>query len=55
MTVRYFRNGVLIDIREYYDQDGVAKPGKKGISLSKAQWLALQELASDISDAAKKL
>jgi hypothetical protein len=55
VTVRYFHNSVLVDIREFYDQDGVSKPGRKGISLSKAQWIALQELAFDISDAANRL
>lgn len=55
VTVRSFRSGVLVDIREFYDQDGVSKPGRKGISLSKVQWVALQELATDISDAANRL
>ncbi|POM75145.1 Hypothetical protein PHPALM_7790 [Phytophthora palmivora] len=54
-TVRYFRNGVLIDLREYYEQDGVSKPGKKGISLSKDQWMALQEVADEITEAADRL
>lgn len=30
VTVRKWRAAVLIDIREYYDDDGVSKPGKKG-------------------------
>lgn len=30
VTVRDFRGAVLIDIREYYDDQGVSKPGKKG-------------------------
>ncbi|GMF65125.1 unnamed protein product [Phytophthora lilii] len=55
VTVRYFRKGVLIDLREFYDQDGVSKPGKKGISLSKEQWTALQEVAEDITEAADRL
>ncbi|KAJ8524508.1 hypothetical protein ON010_g16610 [Phytophthora cinnamomi] len=54
-TVRYFRNGVLIDIREFYEQDGVSKPGKKGISLSKDQWTALQKIADGITEAADRL
>uniref|UniRef100_K3X067 Transcriptional coactivator p15 (PC4) C-terminal domain-containing protein n=1 Tax=Globisporangium ultimum (strain ATCC 200006 / CBS 805.95 / DAOM BR144) TaxID=431595 RepID=K3X067_GLOUD len=55
ITVRFFRTAVLIDLREYYDQDGVSKPGKKGISLSKEQWRALQELRPEISDAIRQL
>ncbi|KAL7685042.1 putative transcriptional coactivator p15 (PC4), ssDNA-binding transcriptional regulator [Plasmopara halstedii] len=48
VTIRYFNNAVLIDLREYYDQDGLAKPGKKGISLSKDQWIALRNTADEI-------
>ncbi|KAF1774442.1 ssDNA-binding transcriptional regulator [Phytophthora cactorum] len=55
VTVRYFRNGVLIDLREFYEQDSVSKPGKKGISLSKDQWVALREVADEITEAAKRL
>lgn len=55
ITVRYFRKGVLIDLREFYDQDGVSKPGKKGISLSKEQWTALQKIADEIMEAVDRL
>ncbi|KAF1324090.1 Transcriptional coactivator p15, partial [Globisporangium splendens] len=55
ITVRFFRAAVLIDLREYYDQDGVSKPGKKGISLSMEQWRALQELQPEVSDAMRQL
>ncbi|ETK75987.1 hypothetical protein F441_17848 [Phytophthora nicotianae CJ01A1] len=55
VTVRYFRNAVLIDIREFYEQDGVAKPGKKGISLSKYQWVALGDTADEITQAVDRL
>ena len=50
---------VLIDIREYYESNGEFKPGKKGISLTEAQWLTLQEstelINSAIEDKSKKL
>lgn len=39
--VSKFRNNTLINIREYYEQDGDIKPGKKGISLSIEQYKAL--------------
>ncbi|KAK1932395.1 RNA polymerase II transcriptional coactivator KIWI [Phytophthora citrophthora] len=55
ITIRYFRKGVLVDLREFYDQDGVSKPGKKGISLSKEQWAALQNTADEIMEAVDRL
>lgn len=55
VTARIFRSAVLIDIREYYDKDGKTLPGNKGISLSKTQWIALQELEPDITEAANQL
>jgi hypothetical protein len=30
VTVRRWKSTVLVDIREYYDDNGVSKPGKKG-------------------------
>lgn len=39
--VSKFRNNTLINIREYYENDGELKPGKKGISLSIEQYKAL--------------
>lgn len=53
--MRFFRAAVLIDLREFYDQDGVSKPGKKGISLSQEQWKALCEAQEEVSEAASQL
>jgi hypothetical protein len=30
MTVRKWKAAVLVDVREYYDDNGMSKPGKKG-------------------------
>jgi hypothetical protein len=51
VTIRFFRTGVLIDLREYYEQGGSMKPGKKGISLSKEQWRKLERMQNEITDA----
>ncbi|KAJ1655058.1 hypothetical protein IWQ61_005124 [Dispira simplex] len=49
VTVRNWKNAQLIDIREYYtDKSGSEAPGRKGISLSAAQWNTLKECMHDI-------
>jgi len=53
VTVRKWKNATLVDIREYYQNggEGPYKPGKKGISLSTAQWRALRERLGDVAAA----
>ncbi|XP_062873966.1 SUB1 regulator of transcription b [Trichomycterus rosablanca] len=56
VSVRDFKGKVLIDLREYWnDQSGDMKPGKKGISLNAEQWNQLKEQMSDIDDAIRRL
>ncbi|TEB38387.1 PC4-domain-containing protein [Coprinellus micaceus] len=47
-TVRSFKETLLLDIREFYDQGGEEKPGKKGISLTLEQWKELKAAANTI-------
>ncbi|KAF5836366.1 transcriptional Coactivator p15-domain-containing protein [Dunaliella salina] len=44
LAVRTFKGKVLIDFREYYKDKstGEEKPGKKGLSLQREQWMALK-------------
>ncbi|CAB4030813.1 activated RNA polymerase II transcriptional coactivator p15-like, partial [Paramuricea clavata] len=56
VNVREFKGKVLIDIREYYEDDaGNMKPGKKGISLQVDQWEALKEHIAKIDEAIEEL
>lgn len=43
VTISEFKKQQLISIREYYEQNGEMKPGKKGISLTVAQFSAFIE------------
>ncbi|THH30427.1 hypothetical protein EUX98_g3759 [Antrodiella citrinella] len=47
-TLSEFKGTVYLDIREFYEKDGEAKPGKKGISISKEQWDILKSNAATI-------
>jgi len=55
VTVRKFKNKVLVDIRDYYLKDGKENPGSKGISLTTDQYAKLKELLSDIDTAVEDL
>ena len=54
ISVSEFRGKPYINIREYYDDKGVEKPGKKGISLPSDQWDKLKSLMDQIDKDLKK-
>lgn len=54
VSVRDFKGKVLIDIREYWMNDGEMRPGKKGIALNPEQWNQLKDQISEIDDAIKR-
>ena len=43
VTINHFMNRTLIDIREYFEKDGVLRPGLKGLSLRPAEWKKLKD------------
>ncbi|KAL2109923.1 hypothetical protein VUR80DRAFT_1854 [Thermomyces stellatus] len=55
VTLSEFKGATLVNIREYYQKDGKFLPGKKGISLSLAQYEDLLKAIPGInSELAKK-
>ena len=55
VNVNHFMNRLLIDIREYYEKDGVAKPGAKGISLRYYEWKQLKDNVNLIDEKVERL
>lgn len=56
VTVRKYKNNVLVDIREYWEPEpGKQAPGKKGISLTVGQWESLKSIMNDIDEAVEAL
>ncbi|XP_022799284.1 activated RNA polymerase II transcriptional coactivator p15-like [Stylophora pistillata] len=56
VTVREFKGKILVDIREFYeDNEGEMKPGRKGISLQLSQWEALKSHITDIDVAIEEM
>ncbi|XP_074664994.1 activated RNA polymerase II transcriptional coactivator p15-like [Strix aluco] len=54
VRVSCFKGKVLVDIREFYADEGSMKPGRKGIALSAEQWNQLKEIVPEIDAAVKK-
>ncbi|OAF69750.1 putative RNA polymerase II transcriptional coactivator [Intoshia linei] len=50
ISVSEFKGKQFVNIREYYEQDGELKPGRKGISLTKEQWEKVKEHTDKIDE-----
>ena len=51
LTISKFKGRLFVNIREYYDDNGTMKPGKKGITLSKDCWKRISDNITDINEA----
>ena len=51
VTVHKFKGQLKIDIREYYEDNGEMKPGKRGLSLNLDNWNKLKEFMEQIDEA----
>lgn len=49
LTVHWGKGNTLVDIREYYGEEGDEKPGKKGISLTVEQVSSATRVVSNSS------
>ena len=50
VTVHKFKGQMKVDIREFYDDKGEMRPGKKGICLSIDNWKKLKGFIDDIDE-----
>ena len=53
MRVTDFKGNTFVNIREFYEKDGKALPGKKGIAMSIEQYAAFVELMPEIEGVLK--
>ncbi|KAJ5170657.1 ssDNA-binding transcriptional regulator [Penicillium coprophilum] len=51
VTISSFRGKTQVNIREYYEKDGQALPGKKGISMPVDQFAAIISILPEIEQA----
>lgn len=55
VRINEFRGRQYVDIREFYEKDGESLPGKKGISLTPAQWKKLLEVSDEVNRALEQM
>ena len=55
ITVHKFKGQIKVDIREFYDDKGVMKPGKRGISLSLDNWKKFKGFIDNIDESIDNL
>ena len=50
ISVHKFKGKLYVDFREFYEDNGEMKPGKKGISLTVENWEKLKGFIDDIDE-----